>query len=294
MSRRDDGPDDWRARIIPGHQEAPRSVKALLGMTAFVAQTTIGLVLTENASFFLNRPTLTIVGVAALVISILFWVAIDIGEGIEREREERRRGQRREDIQRELEIRERLLGDEGNVEDIPSDRDGPLTLGQRLKVENIVMRHIQRRESENDTSDVIIADINDLDDLDVTDPELQEQVEENQAELTRVKESVITEERIREIVAESLDGVADSQEITQVSDEIKSQIDKLESRTDDLDSSVEYNQKQLKLLYKYVKQRVDDFEPAPSEETEQSSKKQEDAPRSQDIETDEREPEFEK
>jgi hypothetical protein len=78
VSRRsDDG--DWKANVIPGHRATPRSIKVLLGVTAFVIQTALGLILTENLSLFLNRLTLTVAGATALVVPLLLWIAMDLG-----------------------------------------------------------------------------------------------------------------------------------------------------------------------------------------------------------------------
>jgi len=102
-----------------------------------------------------------------------------------------------------------------------------------------------------------------------------------------MKQSQITEEDVREIVAESLDSVADSQEVRQIADDIESRINELESRTED-------NQKIINAFYSAVKREVPDFEPTSAEETERGRKNQEDAPQSQSQEADDREPEFEK
>lgn len=158
MDRGDDG-DDWKARFIPGHRATPLSIKMLLGFTVFVVQTAIGLVATENLSFFLNRPTLTTVGVTRLVVPLLLWMAMDLGRGIERER----------------------LNEQKDAQ----HPGRSLTDRQRTEVENICLRLLQET-GQSHTSDAIVATILDshtdpddsLDELGLTDPELRERLRE--------------------------------------------------------------------------------------------------------------------
>ena len=100
-------------------------------------------------------------------------------------------------------------------------------------------------------------------DLDTTDSKRREQM---RAELARVEQSQITEDAIREIVANSLDSTADSQEVRQIANEIESGI--LDTETDDSEFTS-------------------------TAEAEQGNKRQEDGSRTQGRETDDREPEFE-
>ena len=267
--------DDWKTQFIPGYQATPLSVNVLFALTAFAVQTALGVVVTDNLSFFLNRPTLTAIGAAVLLVPLLLWNALAVGRGIERKQWREQKEEKREEDEQE--------------------QEGPLTVKQQLEVENIVLRHLRRDRRQGSFLDeafvAILSELIDSDtdvsDLEITDPEVRERVAEQQGELEQMKQSQITEEDVREIVAESLDGVADSQEVRQIADDIESRINELESRTED-------NQKNINMSYKAVKREVAEFEATTAEEAERGKKNQEDAPQSQSQEADDREPEFEK
>lgn len=254
MSRRsDDG--DWKANVIPGHRATPRSIKVLLGVTAFVIQTALGLILTENLSLFLNRLTLTVAGATALVVPLLLWIAMDLGRGIERQRL-RERDDRRE----------------------RSDEERPLTPRQQLAVERIVSRRLQQAKSRSDRLDGRSTD------ADRPDPGKHEQAEERPTERRRVRRFQTTEEELREIVAGSLDTPADSRQARQIADEIWSRLGETGSRTDGsrADSGPPGE----------PDEEADPTDPAPTRRSEQGGKSKEGGSRTWDRETDEREPEF--
>lgn len=266
--------DDWKTQFIPGYQATPLSVNVLFALTAFAVQTALGVVVTDNLSFFLNRPTLTAIGAAVLLVPLLLWNALALGRGIERKRWREQKEEKREEDEQEQE---------------------GLTAKQQLEVKDMIFNHLrQDRRHGGSLDEAVVAILSelidsdtDVSDLEITDPKVRERVAEQQGKLEQMKQSQITEEDVREIVAESLDSVADSQEVRQIADDIESRINELESRTED-------NQKTINMFYNAVKREVPDFEPTSAEETERGRKNQEDAPQSQSQEADDREPEFEK
>lgn len=239
------------------YRETPKRVRELIGYAIFVAQAFISFAITQSRSFFITHPTLTVGLISGFVIVCLFGMVYGLA---------------REDEESQSEQSDQVVFSEENT----PFTNLQLTVIDQMVTEIVRRDRLKQRPSWSDDSQDLASEFDDL----------LKRVEE-------IEETQLTEEDIS-----SLESKIEEVEETQLTEEDTSSLEPRVKETQlteedisPLKSEVRQNRRNIRTVYRTVKQNVEEFDPPQTGED--SEKSQEDTPSSDNREETESEKELE-